>query len=319
MVNVLIISAAGPVSHTLCSTLVHSGRHRVYGLAETAETASYFVNLGVFPILGDLFNGARLREAMEAHPINVVVGVVGAPTFPLHALFKELKRLGKARLAESSEAGKRTEKIGFIYCSGIGVARDSPKPINNELPPPYALEPPSQQISWLPEFEKDVVHASDVLDVMVVRSALIFGCAHPTWSRFFQPINKAIRSGAKTVYLPAEPDSHPGLVHALDVASGLHAAIEKLAFVATHQMYPVFDLVTSQESMRDILESAAKALGFKGKVVLDGSGHDRVAREMCMSPTRSSAWAIAVLGWQPKKIGFVRGMDVYAAIQANSK
>ncbi|RDL41759.1 uncharacterized protein BP5553_01738 [Venustampulla echinocandica] len=318
MVNILILGAASPTSQTLYKSLPRSGNHCVYCLAQTPERAR---PLGVISIPGDLFNNAKIQEGIEAHSINVVVGVVGALAFPLQALLAELKRLGRARLATASDAGKEITKLGFIYCSGIGVTRDSNKPDEDIFPIglPNSRKPPAQRISWLPKFEQDVVDVSDVLAVMVMRSALVYGYAHPNWSRFFKPISKAVRSGATSVSLPAEPHSRPGLVHAIDVASGLHAAIDKLASVSRNHLYPVFDLVTSQESMRDISESAAKELGFKGKVKLVGVGDDRMAKAMCTSINGSSARARLILGWEPKKIGFVQGMDIYAKAHAASR
>ena len=57
-----------------------------------------------------------------------------------------------------------------------------------------------------------------------------------------------------------------------DAAGRLHAAVEKVASIAGTGVYLVFDLVTSQESMRDILEAAGQAFGLDGRVVLVGAG-----------------------------------------------
>lgn len=64
--------------------------------------------------------------------------------------------------------------------------------------------------------------------------------------------------------------------------------------------------------MREILEAVAKHLGFEGKVELVGVGGSLFAEAMSTSFNGSSGRAKQILGWEPKKVGFVQGMDVFA-------
>lgn len=59
----------------------------------------------------------------------------------------------------------------------------------------------------------------------------------------------------ETTRVALEPTSQPGLVHVDDWAEGLQCAIEKLPLISGTGVYPVFDLTTSQESMRNIFDS----------------------------------------------------------------
>ncbi|CAG8983635.1 hypothetical protein HYALB_00004066 [Hymenoscyphus albidus] len=150
----------------------------------------------------------------------------------------------------------------------------------------------------------------DVLDVMIVRPASVYGRSHPIWGIFFGPIHAASQ-GSSSVELAADPESRPGLVHVDDVASGFHAAIEKLPLISGTGVYPVIDLVSSQESMKDILNFVARTMGFSGKVELVGAGDDLFAKAMSTSMNNHSARAKQILGWDPRKTSFVQGMDIY--------
>lgn len=104
-----------------------------------------------------------------------------------------------------------------------------------------------------------------------------------------------------------------GLCHVDDAASGLQVAVERIALISGTGVYPVFDLITSVESMRIIFGAAAQILGFKGKVELVGAGEDEPFPEaMQRSFNGSSGRAKQILGWEPKRIGFAANMQVCA-------
>lgn len=314
MVNVLVLGATGYIGQALSQSLVRSGDHRVYGLARTPEKAKDLAKEEVIPISGSISDNKELLNAIETYHINVIVDVVGADLQTSRNLLSEIKKIGTARLDTATKAGSQIPNLGFIYCSGTWVHGSSNEPVS-DLTPVDAFNsptPPAELTSWRPILEREVLASSDVLDVMVVRPALVYGRSHAIWNLFFGPIYTASRDGSNSVSLAGEPDSRPGLVHVDDVASGLHAAIEKLPLIAGTGVYPVFDLVTSQESLGDIMDFAAKTIGFKGKIDLVGAGDDLFARAMSTSMNNHSGRAKQILGWEPRKIGFVQGMDVYA-------
>jgi len=318
MVNVLIVGATGYIGQALTQSLVASGDHRVYGLARTPEKAKVLESQEVIPIVGSITENAGLLKAIDSFHINIVVDVAGAnqETFEL---LSALKKVGAARL--EAAAGVQIPKLGFIYCSGTWVHGSSYVPVDDLTPAgmPNSPTPPTQLTSWRPKLEREIIAASNVLDTMVIRPALVYGRSNAIWSIFFSPLQEAAKSGASIVKVTADIDSRPGIVHVDDAASGFPAAIDKLPLISGAGVYPVFDLVTSQESMSDILGVAAKELGCKGNVKMVGAGEDLFAKAMCVSFNGNSGRAKTILGWEPKRFGFVKGMDVFAKAWAAAK
>ncbi|CAG8958747.1 hypothetical protein HYFRA_00011591 [Hymenoscyphus fraxineus] len=314
MVNVLLLGATGYIGKELCHSLVRGGDHRVYGLARTAEKAKDLAKEEVIPIIGSTSDTQELLNSIEKHRIDVIVDLMGAELNTTKTLISEIKKIGAARLEAASEAGIRIQKLGFIYCSGTWLHGSSNEPVSDLTPVAASNSPtpPAELTSWRAIVEKEVLDCSDVLDVMIVRPALVYGRSHPIWGIFFGPIHAASQDGSSSVGLAADPESRPGLVHVDDVASGFHAAIEKLPLISGTGVYPVFDLVSSQESMKDILNFAAKTIGYNGKVELVGAGDDLFAKAMSTSMNNHSARAKQILGWEPRKTSFVQGMDIYA-------
>ncbi|EPE28904.1 NAD(P)-binding Rossmann-fold containing protein [Glarea lozoyensis ATCC 20868] len=314
MVNVLIIGATGYIGQAICSSLIRSGDHRVFGLARTPAKAKELGKEEVIPILGSIAENAELLKTIDAEHINIVVDAAGANQ-ESHVLLEALKKIGAARLEAASKSGITIPKLGFIYCSGTWLHGISNKPVNDLIPVAAFNSPnaPAELTSWRPALENAILAARDVLDVIIIRPALVYGRSGAIWSAFFNPILEAVKKDTDSVAIPLDANSRPGLVHVDDVASGFHAAVEKLPLISGTGVYPIFDLVTSQESMRDIIEFAAKELGYKGKVELVGPGEDLFAKAMSTSMNGSSGRAKQLLGWEPKRVsGFVQGMDAFA-------
>ena len=169
---------------------------------------------------------------------------------------------------------------------------------------------PAKLVEWWTKLEQDVLTVSSVLNMMIVRPALVYGRSNAVWSSLLQPIYDAVQSGATSVSMVAEPDARPGLVHVDVVGSGLHCAVKRLAQISGARVYPVFDLQTSQESMKDIMEAAAREFNFKGTVQLAGAGEDLFAQAMSTSQNICSGRAKTILGWEPKRFGFVGQIDI---------
>jgi hypothetical protein len=80
----------------------------------------------------------------------------------------------------------------------------------------------------------------------------------------------AIRARDSSVNLPADLEARCGLVHVDNVVTRMHLAIEKLELISGTSVYPGFDLMTSCENIGLLWISAAKEMGFRGKVILTG-------------------------------------------------
>ena len=299
---------SGYIGSALASSLLRTD-HKVYGLARTPAKANQLSRLEIIPVLGSVEDSnAYIRLIKTAH-IDVVVDCAGANQGSTKIL-SDVREAGKERLKEGGA------KLGFVYTSGTFVHGLGREPCSDLDPvgTEHAKAEPSRLVAWRPQIERDVLSARDVLDTVVVRPSLVYGREHAVWGSFFGPVLEAAKGGRnEAVKIPMEPTSRPSLVHVDDVAEGLRCAIEKLPLISGTGVYPVFDLITSQESMRDIFDSFAEAVALKGRVEpVKPEEDDLFAMAMLTSRTGDSSRAEQLLGWFPRKRGFVAGMDVYA-------
>lgn len=322
MPRILVLGATGYVGHTTALTLVRSGQHTVYGVARSAAKARQLAQDEIVPVIcADPVNEpAAYHDAIRTSRIDVVIDCAGANQ-DSQKLLSGLVAVGRERQRACEAAGlTKSPKLGFVYTSGAWVHGSSrtPTPFSTDLDPvgpPLAPLAPPRLVAWRPAVEQAVLAAADVLDVAIVRPALVYGRSSGIWQPFFAPVVQAVREQgrrAETVRVPLEADARPELVHVDDLADGLRCAVEKLPLLAGTGVYPVFDLVGSTVSMREVFDGFARVVGFAGRIELVGAGDDVFAQAMSTSGSSSSARAKQLLGWEPKRTGFMEGMDVYA-------
>lgn len=317
MPKVLILGATGYLGRQIVNQLVQTGEHTVYGVARTPSKATQLAKQEVIPVLcPDPVNEpeAYLSVIRSKH-IDVVLDVAGADAGS-HEFLADMVVIGQERLDAYQRRGVKGPKLGFIYCSGTWVHGSSNKAVNDlDLVGDDAQTPPTDQVVWRVDMEKSVLQTADVLDVMILRPALIYGREGTIWGPFIMPVLEAARNGsASQVEIPLGADSRPGLIHVDDAARGFVKSVEKVHLLSGTGVYPVFDLVTSQEGIREIYEALSACWGFMGKVVLKGHGGDIFAKAMSVSLRGSSARAKQLLDWRPTRLGgFVQDMEIYAA------
>ncbi|KAL6856367.1 hypothetical protein J3F83DRAFT_753156 [Trichoderma novae-zelandiae] len=321
MTKVLLLGATGYVGKRLAETLVRSGQHKVYGIARSEAKAKSLALAEVTPIIcADPVNEpAAYMDVVRNQHIDIIVDIAGAhqesAKFLSHA-----REIGQERLNSYAAANITGPKLGFIYCSGTWVHGSSSQPVNDlHIAGPGAVTPPRALVAWRVGLENSILASSDVLDVAVVRPALIYGRENTIWTPFVLPLLQAARSGSsEPVNIPLQADARPALIHVDDVATGFQKVIENLSMVNGGSVYPVFDLLTSQENMSEICSAMAAVWGFKGDCKLVGPGDDLFAEAMSTTFRGSSSRAKQLLGWEPTRIdGFVADMDVYAAAFAS--
>ncbi|KAI6765932.1 hypothetical protein HG530_007002 [Fusarium avenaceum] len=317
MPKVLVIGATGYLGRQVCDVLVCSGQHRVYGIARSETKAKILAVAEVTPVIcpDPINKPATYLDAIRDFNIDIVIDVSGANQDSIHFL-EDVKTIGQERLDKAKSVGlTHMPKLGFIYCSGTWVHGSSNRPVNDfNIVGSSASTKPSPLVAWRVNHENAVLAASQVLDVAVLRPALIYGCESTIWTPFFLPLLQACRSGSTdTLQIPLRLDSRPGLVHVSDVATGFKQAVERLSLINGSSIYPVFDLVTSQESMAEIFSRLSSYWGFKGRCDLVGPGDNLFAEAMGASLRGSSDRAKQLLAWKPSRLtGFVTDMDVYA-------
>ena len=309
MPRILVLGATGYIGNALALSLLRNN-HKVYGLARDPTSANRLARHEIIPVLASTEDSDAYIQLIQTAHIDVVVDCVGGTKQTGAKVLSDVKEAGKERLKEGGA------KLGFVYTSGTWV-HGSNKERGNDLDPvgtEYAKAQPPRLVAWRPQVEQDVLNARDVLDTVVVRPALVYGRKHVVWHSFLMPLLAAARRGTEEdIEIRLDPTSQPSLIHVDDVAEGLRCAIEKLPLISGTSVYPVFDLMTSQESMRDIFTSFSEAVGMKGRVKLVSPGEDDVFAEAFQtSRNGDSSRAEQLLGWVPKRRGFVADMDMYA-------
>jgi len=171
---------------------------------------------------------------------------------------------------------------------------------------------PNSATAWRTAHEQRILAARDVLDVAIVRPALVYGRGGWIWERWWTPVLEAkTASGNEKIQLPAPSDARPGLVHVDDVVAGLHLAIDRID--GRLGTWPVFDLITETCSVTEIIEAFKLAVGVKAEVEYVGPGDNPFYQAMGTRANNDGGRATTVLGWQPKIREFLMKMPIYAA------
>ncbi|KAJ5688585.1 hypothetical protein N7462_002977 [Penicillium macrosclerotiorum] len=317
MPKVLILGATGYLGNSISNLLVQTGEHTVYGVARTAAKASHLERQEIIPVLcpNPVNEPEPYLSIIRSKHIDVVLDVAGADAGSYNFL-RDIAAIGRERLATGKIPGLSRPKLGFIYCSGTWIHGSSNDPVNDlDVVGVGADTSPAELVAWRVEMEKAVLEAAESLDVMILRPALIYGRESTIWSTYITPVLEAAREGSEsTIEIPLDPGARPGLIHVDDAAKGFVKAIEKVHLFPGTGVYPVFDLVTTQESMREIFNALAVSWRFRGMVKLKGHGGDLFAKAMGVTFRGSSARAKQLLEWRPTRLnGFVQDMDIYAA------
>jgi nucleoside-diphosphate-sugar epimerase len=314
MVKVLVLGATGYIGLPLSQSLLRSS-HTVYGLSRTPQKAHQLSLHEIIPVSGSSEDSAAYTQLIRDHRIDVVVDCTGVDASNSIRTIDNIARLGKERMEADRPGGWPTAKLGYIYVSGMWVHGSSAQPVNDLSPvgvPGAPAQPPSI-VAWRPTIERLVLAQRDTLDVMIVRPAVVYGRNNPIWNFLFEPLLEAAKGNSDApISVKADPQATIPLVHLDDTVSGLHRAVERLPLISGTGVWPVFDLVTSRESLRIVVEAAGRALGFHHKVVCAGPGDDALAKAMGCCVMGDSNRARDLLGWHPKIGGMVDGIEKYA-------
>ncbi|EEA22382.1 hypothetical protein TMatcc_008176 [Talaromyces marneffei ATCC 18224] len=317
MPRILILGATGYLGNRVANLLVQSGQHTVYGVARSSDKALQLAGDEITPVLcPDPANSPeQYLSTIRSSSIDIVIDCAQALQQG-HSFLENIKKVGKERLDAYKARGTGGPKLGFIYCSGVWVHGSSNKAVTDlDMVGPDAATQPAELVAWRVDLENAILDSHNVLDVMILRPALVYGRQPAVWSSFIAPVFEATRNKTmESIQVPLDPKSRPGLVHVDDSATAFVKAVEKLPLIAGSGVHPVFDLVTSQESMCEIFNALAACWGYDGEIQLVGHDDDIVRKAVSTTFRGSSARAEQLLGWQPKRLGgFVTDMDIYAA------
>lgn len=299
MPRVLVIGSTGYLGLAIAQQL-RLASHPVYGVTRTTDKAPLLASNEITPVIGSVESLTGILSAIEEHNIDVIID--SSPTYDGAAhLIRAILPLAQKR------ADAKLPKLGYVYISGMWIHGDSPKPVNDLSK--VTTETAPKMLAWRPAIERMILDARDVLDVAIMRPALMYGKNQSAWGAYWGQILGGMASASVT--LPAKREISVALVHVDDCAAAVCAAVEKLEFLSG--TYPVFDLVAHYENMGFLLDAAAVELGFKGKLEYAGPGEDVFFQAMCSIVRGESSRAKILLGWVPKKRGMGEEIEVHVA------
>lgn len=323
MPRILVLGATGYLGQSVAQALVRSGLHTVYGLCRSSQKAKSLAAQEVIPVICEdpASKPEPYLSTIRKSRIDVVIDCTAAYGDSAKFL-ASVKEVSQERLGTFKDEGVvKGPKMGYIYTSGAWVHGDSDDGHVSDLDPVGTKSAPSPSldlVGWRPELERQVLAASDVLDVLIVRPAQMHGRSSSGWSALFGPIAQAVAEGKSQVQLPVAATSQSPVIHVDDVAEAICRGVGKISLFGGSSVYPVFDLVSTMENVRDILSAFAQAIsknrgkGDKLDLELVGPGDNAFFKALGSTVKFDSARARELLGWEPKRGGLVSHMEVFA-------
>jgi nucleoside-diphosphate-sugar epimerase len=319
MPRILVLGATGFLGSAIARALLLSGNHTVYGLSRSAAKSPLLAAQEVTPIVcpDPAKDPQPYLSAIAKYRIDVVIDATAAYGDSLQFLTNIANASRSLLSTFASDKITPGPKLGYIYISGAWVHGSSPQHVTDRDPVGVtsAPSPPADLVSWRPALERAALAARDVLDVCVIRPAQMYGYTSAAWYPAFAPIAEAVRAGAPSVQLQFPEHATVSLCHVDDVADAVRCAAEKIELIAGTGVYPIFDIVGSNENLRGLLQEFADVMGSSGKrtkVELTGEGDDVYLKALGSTVKYSSARAKQILGWAPRRGELTIGMEVYA-------
>jgi len=178
-VKIFLAGATGVVGRRL-ATLLRNDGHEVAGTTRTPAKAVLLRELGVIPVVVDVFDAAALAEVLAAAPPDVVIhqltDLPSAPGTPGYQAARESNRrlriegtrnlMQAAKLAGSGRAV--AQSIAFIYAPGEGTRiEDDPLDLTAEGERQKTVE-------GIVALERDVLQTSGITGI-VLRYGYLYG------------------------------------------------------------------------------------------------------------------------------------------------
>lgn len=304
MVRVLVIGGTGYIGQEICLSLRRDG-HRVFALARTPDKALKLAVNEAFVIRGSAMDSAKYAAAIENYSIDVVVDVIGTPATTdqiLGGILDVAQRRVQARAC----------KLGYIYISGIWVYGNSYLPSEDldEFKPDRNVP---RIAEWRRETEEQVLSMRDYLDVLILRPGIVYGRSGTTWTAMFKPLLEATKNEQEEVILDFDATTMMPIVHVDDVAQGVVKGVEAVNNLSP-STHPVFDLVSSYESLSAIVRLAGQVFGFGGRIILNDPPHESAWHcALSTSVNADSHRAKQLLGWNPTRMGMAADIDIYVS------
>jgi nucleoside-diphosphate-sugar epimerase len=299
-VRILLAGATGVIGRPLVPRLVEDG-HTVVGITRSPESAGPLREMGAEPVVCDVFDAERLREAAVSVRAEVVIQHL--TDLPQDLNPRNLVRAYEANdrlrsegsrnlLAAAAEAGARryiAQNVCFIYAREGEPVKDEDAPLYTDAPAPFDR---TMRISE--EMERRIVQA-EALDGLVLRFGFWYGPGTTYASDGY--IAEQVRK--RRFPLVGDGSGIFSFVHVDDAVEATIAALDRGAAGA----YNVCD--DDPAPMREWLPAYAEALGatpprrvprWLARLVV-GRFTSSMATELRGA---SNAKAKRELGWEPR-------------------
>jgi nucleoside-diphosphate-sugar epimerase len=284
--RVFVTGGTGYIGSAVVAAVLQA-QHKVSALSRGHEADTVLRRLGAEPARGALGELSKLIPFMAQHDVLVhtAVDYTLGPAGDAEAIAAMLE-------AAQQEGGPRA----VIYTSGVWVLGNTPKPVDEDVPPDH----PPEFMTWRAVHERRVLDAAtEDLATAVVRPGIVFGERRGLVSPFFA---SAVKEGA-AAYV-GDGANHWALVHRGDLAELYRLLVEKQARGVFH------GVDGTSPTLAEVARAASVAAG-KGairSVPLEearqtmGAMADAFALDQVVVAPRALE-----LGWQPKHPPFVQG------------
>lgn len=205
--RVFLAGAGGAIGRRLVPLLLQAG-YQVTGTTRSYQKAQRLMEMGIVPVVVDVFDAPALRDAV----------IAAAPDFVIHQLTDLPPGLDPARMAEARARNAKLREIGTRHLVDAALAAGAQRLIAQSIAFAYAPLPPER--AGTPFLESDPLNTGEVTGTASARAVaaleravlgsppiegvvLRYGALYGPGTGFEAPAGAAWPSGAAALHVDA--------------------------------------------------------------------------------------------------------------------
>jgi len=290
--NVFITGATGYIGFNVAMAYRRAG-HAVWGLTRSEEKARILTRHEIVPVTGSMQKPDSWAAAAKNCSILIHAAVdYKADTFALDKQTVEA-------LLSLAQQGRRPKTM--IYTSGVWVYGHTHHTLVDETTP---LNPP-KLVARRPETEQLVLNAAGIHG-LVLRPGCVYGYQGGLTGTWF-----AAAAKEKALTAVGDGGNRWAMVHADDLADAYLRAGE------SGRSGEVFNITDrSRGSVAEMVGAVARVTGYGGRITFipvaeAAKTAGDFAECLALDQHADARKAVRLLGWQPKRGGFVDDVETY--------